>query len=261
MNQDRKRWLLVAVSALAVAALYVVGPIPQAPGYHQFADSRNIAAVGNFWNVVSNLPFLLAGVFGLARYSRLAAPESKSGYLVLCVGVCLVAFGSAYYHLSPSNLSLLWDRLPMTVVFMALLGLLLGERVTNRRAALTFWLLVALGVSAALYWYWTESQGRGDLRPYVLVQFLPLVLMPLILLLYPPRYIRGSRLVFAFALYLLAKVCEYYDQAIFQATQQVSGHALKHFLAALAALCILTAIPVRPAFRGAVERLQQRQLP
>lgn len=245
MNQDQKRWLLVLVSALATVGLFFVSAIPQDAGYHRFADSRQVAGIDNFWSVISNVPFLLAGLFWLSRYSRLTAPDGRPGYLVLCVGLCLVCFGSAYYHLSPSNFSLLWDRLPMTVVFMALLALLLAERVADRHAKLNLWLLVTFGVSAALYWSWTESQGRGDLRPYALVQFLPLILIPLILLLFPAQYIRGSRLIFAFALYMLAKVCEHFDRAIYETTQQISRHAIKHVLAALAALCILTAIPVR----------------
>jgi hypothetical protein len=171
MNQEHKRWLLLLVSALAMVGLCLVGPIPQDASYHRLADSRQVAGIGNFWNVVSNVPFLLAGLFGLSRYSRLTAPDSRPGYLVLCVGVCLVCFGSAYYHLSPSNFSLLWDRLPMTVVFMALLALVLAERVTHRHAQLILGLLVTFGVSAALYWSWTEAQRRGDLRPYALVQF------------------------------------------------------------------------------------------
>ena len=85
---------------------------------------------------MSNLPFLIAGLWGLSRYPRPAAPESRGGYLVLCIGTILVGFGSAYYHLAPSNGTLLWDRLPMTVAFMALLSLLLRERVTSAHSTL-----------------------------------------------------------------------------------------------------------------------------
>ena len=246
-DQKTKSWLLVIVSVLAIVSLCFVGRIPQDAEYHQFADSRQIAGISNFWNVLSNLPFLLVGLFGLWRYPRLAASESKTGYMVLCLGIFLVGFGSAYYHQVPSNSSLLWDRLPMTVAFMALLSLLLGERVTSNYKNVSLWLLVAFGVCAALYWSWTESQGRGDLRPYVLVQFLPIVLMPLILLLFSAKYLRSSLLLYAFVLYFLAKACEHFDHEIYGMTQFVSGHTLKHLVAALAVLCIIGAVPVRGA--------------
>lgn len=233
----------MGVCALALVTLCGIGPIPQDPGYHLFADARAFDGISNFWNVASNLPFVVVGLYGLWRYPRLTTGDSRVGYLVLCMGVCFVGVGSAYYHLAPSNASLLWDRLPMTVAFMALLALLLGERVLNAHKQLTLWLLVAVGISAAIYWSWTEARGQGDLRPYGLVQFLPLVLIPLILLLYPARYIRSAWLLYAFALYVLAKLFEHFDHEIYLATGAVSGHTLKHLAAALAALCIIAAIP------------------
>jgi hypothetical protein len=252
LAQPGRSWLLVIVTVVAVVALCFVGHIPQDPSYHHFADTRKLLGISNFWNVASNLPFLVVGAFGLWRYPRLAAAESRSGYLLLCVGVCLVGLGSAYYHLAPSNPTLLWDRLPMTVVFMALLSLLLGERVVDRHKSLVLWALIAVGVCSVLYWSWTESLGRGDLRPYGLVQFLPMVLIPLILLLFRPRYIRGSLLVSAFALYVLAKLCEQLDRQIFELTRFMSGHALKHVVASLAVLCIVVAVPVRGPWRRAI---------
>ena len=111
-----------------------------------------------------------------------------------------------------------------------------------------------LGVCSVLYWSWTEAQGRGDLRPYALVQFLPMLLMPLILLMYPQRYIRTSWLVWAVLLYVLAKALEYFDRGIYAATGFMSGHALKHLAAALAALCIIAAVAVHRRTAGSNAR-------
>lgn len=248
--QAYKARLLVLVSVLGVVALCFVGPIAQDPAYHHFADARRLFGIDNFWNVVSNVPFLIAGLWGLARYPRLAAPASRDGYRVLCIGTILVGFGSAYYHLAPANGTLLWDRLPMTVAFMALLSLLLRERVTSAHSRLTLWVLVIIGVCSVLYWSWTEAQGKGDLRPYALVQFLPMLLIPLILLMYPQRYIRTRWLVWGFVLYVLAKVLEYFDRGIYVATGCMSGHALKHLAAALAVVCIIAAVAVRGRTAG-----------
>ncbi len=244
-GRNSRTGLLLLVSVIAVTALWFAGPIPQDPSYHLFADSSQVLGLGNFWNVISNFPFILVGFLGLARYSRLAQVESGPGYVVLCVSVVFVGFGSAYYHNVPSNGSLLWDRLPMAVAFMALLSMLLGERVITRYKPLSLWLLVVIGLSAVVYWSWTESLGRGDLRPYLLVQFLPVLLIPLIVWLFPSRYMRNSLLLSSFALYFVAKLLEHFDTEVMSITGLTGGHAWKHVVAAIAGLCIIYAIPAR----------------
>ena len=243
-RRSRTRFLVI-VTAIAMIGLLFAGRIPQDLQYHQFADTRKFGGIVNFWNVFSNLPFVLMGLFGISRYPRLAVEESRCGHLVLCTSVILVGIGSAYYHHAPSNSSLLWDRLPMTVAFMALLSMLLGERVITSYKKTSLWLLVAIGIGAALYWSWTEARGQGDLRPYVLVQFLPILLIALILFLFPTKYLRSAPLLCAFGLYFLAKTCEHFDHEIFGLTNFVSGHTLKHVLAAFAVLCIVCAVPAR----------------
>ena len=251
MNNERRTALLSVIAAIGILGLFFAGRIPQDPAYHLFADTRTIAGLANFWNVVSNLPFLAVGVFGLWRLPLLTQAESRSGYLLLCASVTLVGLGSAYYHHAPSNASLLWDRLPMTVAFMALFAMLLGERVITRYKQAWPWSLVLLGIGAALYWSWTESRGVGDLRPYAVVQFLPVILMPLILLLFSSRYLGNPLLLCAFALYFAAKALEHFDKPMQSLTGIVSGHSLKHVVAAVAVLCIILSVPARSTRRVA----------
>jgi hypothetical protein len=243
------RAILALVSVAALTALLLQGPIAQDPAYHSFADTRAVAGIGNFYNVLSNLPFLLFGLYGLSRISDLAQPASRNAYVALCIGVLLVGFGSSWYHLGPSNQSLLWDRLPMTIAFMALFSMLLDERDVLGRGTPTLWPLLIAGIGSVAYWRWSEWQGAGDLRPYVLVQFLPILLIPLILLLFPAKYLSGRWLIMALALYFAAKLLEYFDRPIFQALGFVSGHSLKHLVAGIAVLCIILAVPVRAADR------------
>ena len=240
---DPRALLLLAIAAAAVLAAFWRGPIPQDPGYHMFADSRGFAGVPNFGDVLSNLPFLIVGLYGLSRVRRLAHPEVAGAYAALCAGVMLVSAGSAYYHWSPSTPTLFWDRLPMTVAFMALFSMMLEERVIKQRG--TLMPLIAAGIASAVYWHWTEQRGAGDLRPYLLVQFLPLMLMPVILALYPGRYLRNGPLYAAFALYVGAKVFELGDRRVLEAVALMSGHSIKHLLAAAATLCIVDAVDER----------------
>lgn len=148
-------------------------------------------------------------------------------------------------HYAPSNESLLWDRLPMTVAFMALFSMLLAERVVAGYDQRWLWALVVMGISAALYWAWTEARGIGDLRPYAVVQFLPVILMPLIMLLFPKRYLSTSLLLYAFAWYFVAKGLEHYDHQILGLTGVIGGHPLKHVAAAIAVLCIVRSVPAK----------------
>lgn len=238
-------WLLsFLVVALCMAAA-TMPPIPQDLSYHHFADQRTLLGMPNFWNVLSNVGYLLAGVYGLLRLKRLQVPESRPAYLIFCVATTLVAFGSGWYHYSPDNDSLVWDRLPMAPGFMALLALVLGERVSWRLSRVLLWPLVVLGVASVLYWAWTESHDAGDLRPYALVQFVPVLLLPLLILLFPGSASTARWLWCAFAGYGAAKIAEHFDLAIYGAVG-LSGHSIKHLVSSAAVLfAVLAATSVR----------------
>lgn len=232
----RQRGTILAVVCLAlVIAAFLVPAIPQDPAYHDFADARTLGGIPNFWNVLSNAGFLMVGIYGLLRVGRLSSPLLLPGYVVFCVAMMLVALGSSWYHIAPTTQSLVWDRLPMSAGFMALFALTLGDRLSWRLARMSLWPLVAIGAVSVLYWAWTEERGAGDLRLYGLVQFLPVVLIPLLLLLYPGNRRSAMWLWCALAGYVIAKIAELSDDAI-HATLGMGGHAIKHAASALAAL-------------------------
>ncbi len=214
----------------------------QDPEYHEFADRRAMLGVPNFWNVVSNLPFLLTGLLGLGLCVRAAPGErapwldgwERTAFAVFFVGVALTCFGSGYYHLWPENDTLFWDRLPMTLGFMAILAIVVGERAHPAWGKAALWPLVIAGVLSVVYWILSERAGSGDLRPYILVQFFPMLLI-LALLVFPPRYTLTRSYVAVLAWYLVAKVLESLDEQVFELTAgRMSGHALKHVAAAVA---------------------------
>ncbi len=155
----------------------------------------------------------------------------------------MVSVGSAYYHWNPTNASLVWDRLPMTIGFMGLFVTLLGEYVGNRLATLLLVPAVVLGLATVLYWHWTD-----DLRPYYWVQLLPLLTIPAVMRLFRGGYSHQWLLLVALGWYVLAKVTEWYDLAIFRHTQElVSGHSIKHLLAAAGCYSILLMLQQRKA--------------
>jgi len=208
---------LVISAIAAVAFLILTPPIPQDENYHLFADQRSILGIPNFWNVISNFPFALVGVMGLRRFSDLTSR-------ILFAGVLLTAFGSGYYHLHPNDATLVWDRLPMTLVFMPLVVLVISQWMGTAWGRRVQWPLVLFGVGSVLWW-----RAEGDLRPYAIAQFGPaLLLLPAF---WFDRTIR--RLWPAAAWYALAKIFETFDGGIYAALS-VSGHTLKHLAAALA---------------------------
>ncbi len=166
-------------------------------------------------------------------------------YAVLFIGVALVSVGSAYYHLAPDNARLIWDRLPMTAAFMALFSAFIADRVHRRIG--TYWLLpmfLSAGILSVVYWAWSEALGRGDLRWYIVVQFYPIVALPIICWLFPTaRYTSGRHLAWLIAWYGTAKVLEFLDAEVFKLLgNSVSGHSLKHLASAIAVLVVIRMI-------------------
>ena len=230
---------------------FILSPFAQDHAYHAFADTRTLLGVPNFWNVASNLPFLVVGAWGLSfvsRNPRVVVPLRYS-WVVFFIGILATTFGSAWYHLSPDNPSLGWDRLAMTIGFMSLFALVIGEYVSVSWAHRLLAPLVLLGAASVYYWLATESQGAGDLRPYALVQFLPLLLIPVIMYRHRARSDLGRYLVGVIVLYAAAKVFEYYDARVYAVGQFMGGHAIKHVLAALAPACLLLGLQRRLARR------------
>src|SRR5262249_22606689 len=74
---------------------------------------------------------------------------------------------------------------------------------------------------------------------YALVQFVPLLIIPILLLCFPARYYRTADLFAILGWYALAKALELADGVIYAANGIVSGHTLKHLVASLGALWIV----------------------
>jgi hypothetical protein len=252
-------WFLALLALAVTVVAMALPPLPQPPEYHQFADQRALLGISNFFNVSSNVVFLLVGAAGVAVLLRNRTPHASRplldplvrwSYLVLFAAVALTCVGSAYYHLAPDNSRLTWDRLPMSVGFMALLAAMISERIQPKAGIALLGPLVLLGIASVMYWHWGEAAGTGNLWPYVAVQGFAIVAILLIVFLFPPRYSRGTDILVAVVLYALAKGAEFYDYEIFAAGQIVGGHALKHLFAALAIFWILRMILKRDLVTG-----------
>lgn len=227
------------IVSIALGAMLLHGPIPQLADYHHFADQREWFGVAHAADVLSNLGFALVGIYGLLllgqphRHPRLQ--QGRAGYALFFTALLLTALGSGWYHLMPDNERLVWDRLPIALACAGLLAAVCTETLAaHRRAHWIMPTLAAIAVFSVAWWRYTDLHGVGDLRPYLLLQFMPLVLIPL--LQWQHRAPNSERRTFALAIgcYVLAKICELADHAIFDTLTVISGHTLKHLLATLA---------------------------
>jgi hypothetical protein len=250
---DSRRRLLGSLVLLTLGlalAIALLPPISQDPSYHRFADGRHLFGIPSFLNVISNLPILLIGLSGLYflgrhRHKGFADLRESLAYMIFFLGTALVGVGSAWYHLSPDNARLFWDRLPMAVMFMAFTSAMLAERVSVDLGCRALFPLLALGIASVVWWRLTEQAGTGDLRPYGFIHFYPAVLIPLLLLLFPARYSRGAEVWGVLFFFALTVVFEFLDRPVFALGGLVSGHTLKHLFAAVAAWWILRMLASR----------------
>jgi hypothetical protein len=251
-------WALAILTAAGAVAAAVIPAIPQPLSYHDFADCRAFFTVPNFLNVASNVPFLIAGAYGLVialggDERRFATGEERLPYLIFFLGAVLTTFGSMYYHAAPDNARLVWDRLPMTLGFAGLAAAVLAERIDPKLGRRALWPLIAVGIFTVLYWHATELAGRGNLVPYALYQAWSVIVVAFAVLAFPAsRYSHGGTLWWVVGLYAAAKVAEAFDLAIYRMGELASGHSVKHVLAALAVYAVAEMLRRRAAFRQPV---------
>ena len=217
---------------------------------HPFVDARGWLGLPNALDVLSNLPLFLLGLTGLIA-SMGKAGQSWSAATRLALGgffggLVLTGLCSAIYHWAPDAQGLVLDRLGMAVTFAGALALAASERIDAASVRPLLWLTATLGVLSA-----TMSLTHGNPLPWVVVQFGGMVLLLWLSVQRPQLDALGVRFAVLLALYALAKLLESADAWIFHITGElVSGHSLKHLIAALAAWPVLHAMRQNARARG-----------
>jgi hypothetical protein len=221
------------VLLVAITAMGLHGPITQLADYHHFADQRAWLHIPHAADLLSNIGFALVGLWGLAR---LPQHPGRDGYLLFFIALLLTALGSGWYHLAPDNPRLVWDRLPIALACAGLLSAVWREHLGGSRWVCP--MMACVAVASVAWWRLTDLQGAGDLRPYLLLQMLPLVLIPIVQ--WQAGAPRAQRRLFLLAVfcYVMAKACELADHTVFTQLMVLSGHTLKHLLATVAAALI-----------------------
>jgi len=255
-RQLRSRIIIFTIISASILLLsFLHSPVIQDPAYNRFADQRMILGVQNFDDVISNAPFFFIGLAGLVYLFRWKPQDSphafgkaseRWAYVVLFIGVTLTSFGSAYYHIAPSDNRLVWDRLPMTLVFTSLFAATVAERIDRRAGQAILIPYVLLGLGSVIYWHITELHGSGDLRIYMDIQYYSIFGIILMAMLFPSSYSHSRWLAAVVAAYLTAKGFELLDLTLYQATDGIiSGHVIKHLVAAAGAYLLLLMVRKR----------------
>lgn len=233
-----KNHIIALITLLALSAyLILTQPVAQDLSYHSFADQNMYFNIANTCNVLSNLPFLLVGIYGLRLFllnNSLCDNHIKLNYQLFFIGLMITSFGSGFYHYTPNNLTLIIDRFGIAISFMALFTAYLGEYINVKQGRMLLWPLIALSILSVVYWGVSEQYGQGDLRLYALVQIIPMLLLPIIFICKKWRYSHQKYCFVLIIVYVLAKLVEHFDQQIFNALAFISGHSIKHLLAAFA---------------------------
>ena len=242
--------VVIACAVVLVGAL--LPPLPEPQAFRGLADTRSFLSIPNFMNVVSNIPFLLVGIWGLrflARHSTdgntFVDARERWPYLACFGALTLVFLGSAYYHLDIDAAGLFWDRLPMAIGFMALLSAVIVERIGARIGLRLLVPLLLLGAASVLYWRWSALYATENLLPYAIVQYGSIAAVLVMCAVFPSRYTRGGDTVQIIAIYALAKLAEVLDARIYALGEIISGHTLKHLLAAFAGYWLLRMLRLR----------------
>lgn len=247
--------ILLAGGALMITLIgLLVGPIPQPPAYNHFADQRSWLGIAHAADVLSNIPIALAGLWGLFLLFTLGKVHFKDKlerlpWLGVSIGLFLTALGSSYYHLEPDNFRLVWDRVPLSIVFTSYVAALICERI-NIFVGLYLWpALLVIGFISVWQWYLSELHQASDLRLYLGVQTFAL-LATLIMLLTPSPYDRKGDIGIVIVFFGLARLFELYDHQIYIFSEGIfSGHTLKHIAAAVAGIWLIRMLAKRKILR------------
>jgi hypothetical protein len=241
------------ITAGIIVIMAVHGRIAQPVHYNEFADQSAAFGIPHAADVLSNAGFAVVAIWGwLTLRPKRDSDRLRAGwpgYRLFLTGLFLTAFGSGFYHLAPDNARLIWDRLPIALVCVGLLVGVRGDTQPRLKTDIEAIVLGLYAVASVAWWVYTDRNGAGDLRPYLLLQGLSLVLIPLWQAIH--RAPRADRIAFAAAmmLYVVAKLAEMFDHEISNALGIVSGHTLKHLIATMATAAVVWGLTRRVSAR------------
>jgi thiamine transporter ThiT len=207
---------------------------------HPFVDARVLWGIPNALDVLSNVCFIGMGVWGFFALRRAPAVPvaTRQAATVFFSGLLLTCLSSSFYHWGPDAWGLAVDRAGMAVAFAGVLGLAAAERVSQRAAPWVWGSVLAAGMLAIML-----NFAAGAVAPWAVVQFGGMGVVLWAATQRAQSGAMGIRWTMLIAIYVVAKLLELGDEAVFHASQEIiSGHSLKHMAASLAAWPVIHAL-------------------
>ena len=233
MRTSASAIVVVGLAAVAIVAVALAGTIVRGPEFHHYADARSWLGIPHAGDVISNVAFVIVA----AR----ARAWLRDGYAIAVgVGVAAIGLGSALYHVAPGDAALAFDWGPIAITLAILSAAVIRDRVGPRAGRRVLGVGTTFAVGSVAWWLASGGTAGGNMAPYVAVQLAGIVVPALVAVL-----VRGTIaarwLVLGVVVFALARGVAAYDAALLDLLG-VSGHSLKHVLAALAAGCALRAL-------------------
>lgn len=272
MREGLNTWcvlgLLSAMAVALAAGLLAWGPVLLTAQTHGYADSRSWLGVPNAMNVLASVPVLACAVWGWRATAASTWPRELQlpwrGFHACAIVSSLVAMA---YHAWPLDASFLLSRMAQSGAFL-LLGLGLMAEGVDLRFGGALACASATGVAAAAGSAVAMSNYFGlgfDMRPLLLLEILPVLLIPAGAISLAGRYTRRSDWSFVLLVYATSRTFESADAGILAATEWVSGHSLMHLSLGLVVgwAAYSATVPVWPSGSGTpgsdAEAANQRQ--
>lgn len=219
--------ILAAMTLALLVGLIAWGPVPLAAHEHRYADQRSWLGVPNIAHLIANLPLLAAGLWGWLRTRTGDWPdELRAPWQLFHLCVLGGALVSVAYHAAPGDTGYLLSQVAMSAAFVLLTIGVLAERVNpwfGTRAGITCAMVLTLLLSTT-----SLTGGTIDLRPFLLLQLLPVLLIPTGVLGLPGRHTRSADWMIMLATYVVARGFGMADALVYERTGWISGHSLMH---------------------------------
>lgn len=234
IEQLGRRCALVMLASMTLAVtmgLMAWGPVELTASAHRYADERAWFGMVGAANVWVNAVMFAAGAWGWYATRNSHWPlHLRTPWQLFQLCAMAAAGAAALYHARPHDSLFVFTHVTTASGFVMLTFGLLAERVHSRFGSLPVCLMVLAGiVSTGGAMLLAHAQGGHlDMRPLLLLEIIPVLVIPAGALSLPGRSTQVFDWVIVLTFYALAKLFETGDALVLEATGWISGHTLMH---------------------------------
>ena len=224
--------MLVAMTLATAFGLLAWGPVPIGISAHVYADTREWLGIPNASNVLVNLPLFWLAVWGWCATRASGWPGwMRTPWQWFHLLAMATALTSGRYHAAPNDTLFVISHIGQASAFTMLTLGVLAERVDARFGSIACCMtsVAAITLTGGAMAYAGRFDGAIDMRPLMLLEILPVLLIPAGALSLKGTHTEASIWFVVLALYGSSKLFDVGDSAIFGLTGgRIGGHSLMH---------------------------------